>query len=70
MSDQTIEQRLEALLSVVAEAHRPCKWCAKPLYFVRHRNGKLTPYTAQGVNHFLDCPHTTETQKSRCERAG
>jgi len=51
-----IEKRLAALLQLVAEEIRPCKACGVQLAFVRHRNGKLTPYTYEAVNHFIDCP--------------
>lgn len=51
----TLEQRIEALLRNVAEEIRPCKACGAQLAMVRHRNGKLAPYTMSGVNHFIDC---------------
>ena len=48
--------RLRALLETVAVEKRPCRFCGKPLYFVPTRAGKVAPYTAEGRNHFEDCP--------------
>lgn len=50
-----IEQRMESLLRNIAEELRPCKSCGAQLAMVRHRNGKLAPYTMSGINHFIDC---------------
>ena len=55
MSLPPIEWRISQLLSLIAESRRPCKACGAELYFVRHRNGNLAPYTADGVNHFATC---------------
>lgn len=70
MNEQTIEQRLEALLAVVAEQCRPCHLCQQLLYFVRHQNGEQVPYTADGLNHFFHCPSTQRLRKGRMERGG
>ena len=59
----TMEDRIRALLTNVAEDKRPCRNCGEPLAFVRHRNGKLAPYTMAGVNHFIDCPGAQQFRK-------
>jgi hypothetical protein len=51
----SLEKRISSLLNNVAEEIRPCKACGVQLALVRHRNGKLAPYTLEGVNHFIDC---------------
>lgn len=51
----TITELMETLLRNVAEEIRPCKACGAELAMVRHKNGKLAPYTMAGVNHFIDC---------------
>jgi hypothetical protein len=33
-----------------------CRGCLVPIYWVTHLNGKKTPYTEAGLNHFIDCP--------------
>ncbi len=33
-----------------------CRGCRVPIYWITHRNGKKTPYTHAGLNHFIDCP--------------
>jgi len=42
------------LLRVGKLAH--CKGCNASIYWVTHLNGKTTPYTEAGLNHFIDCP--------------
>lgn len=59
----TPEQRLHALLDSVAEVARPCRYCETPLYFVRHRNGELVAYSAQGENHLFECRYTQRLRK-------
>lgn len=52
----TPDERIAALLRNVAENIRPCRACGVDIAMVRHRNGKLAPYTMDGVNHFVNCP--------------
>ncbi len=49
------EERIAHLLRQIAEAGQ-CRGCGTTVYWVRHKNGKLAPYTEDGVNHFMDCP--------------
>jgi hypothetical protein len=51
-----VEKRLADLLQRVAREVRPCKACGTQIALVMHANGKLTPYTIDGVNHFINCP--------------
>jgi hypothetical protein len=30
--------------------------CHAVIYWVTHTNGRKTPYTMAGLNHFVDCP--------------
>jgi hypothetical protein len=57
------EERLLQLLQRVAEETRPCRACGEILYFVRHRSGHTAPYTAQGINHFINCPQATQFRR-------
>lgn len=60
-----IEQRMESLLRNIAEELRPCKACGAQLAMVRHRNGKLAPYTMGGVNHFIDCAKADQFRRQK-----
>lgn len=44
---------------------RPCKACGEKLYFVRLASGKQAPYTADGLNHFINCPKAAEFRKAK-----
>jgi nucleoside 2-deoxyribosyltransferase len=61
----TLEQRIEQLLKNVAEERRSCRLCDAQLYMVRHWNKRLAPYTASGLNHFLDCPHADKFKRGK-----
>jgi len=51
----TLEKRIEHLLTQVGKPGK-CRGCGADLYWVRHLNGKLAPYTPDGLNHFINCP--------------
>lgn len=61
----TIEQRMANLLALIATEIRDCRACGRKLYFVRHSNGKLAPYTIEGVNHFIDCANAAQFKRGR-----
>lgn len=65
MNPLTFEERILALLNNVAEFQRDCKACGAPLWFVKHKNGKMAPYTAAGISHFADCPKAAQFKKAR-----
>ena len=66
-----IEERMERLLRLVAEELRPCKSCGADLAFVRHhKTGKLSPYTMDGVNHFVNCPAAEEFRRRKAAANG
>ncbi len=50
-----LQKRIGALLSNCG-VPATCKGCGAQIYWLKHRNGKLTAYTPQGLNHFADCP--------------
>jgi hypothetical protein len=53
------------LLSLVAKECRACRACGMTIYMVEHANGKMAPYTADGVNHFANCPKAEQFRKPR-----
>ena len=63
----TCEARLVALLEGIAFQKRTCRFCGKRLYLV-NANGKTIPYTAEGINHFEDCPEFRKRRGSSPEQ--
>jgi hypothetical protein len=61
----TLEERVVELLERIAVRTRPCVACGVKLYFVGHTNGKVAPYTADVVNHFLHCPKASEFRRRK-----
>lgn len=60
-----LEDRVLDLLKRVSTDIRPCRACGTMLYFVGHANGKIAPYTADAVNHFINCPEAARFRKER-----
>ena len=42
-----------------------CRGCGAQVFWVVHRNLKNVPYTADGLNHFIDCPKAEQFRKER-----
>lgn len=59
----TLRTNVETILRNTAEEIRPCKACETLLFFVKHRNGNRAPYTADGTNHFTNCPQAEAFKK-------
>lgn len=38
--------------------------CGRPIFWVTHTNGRKTPYTEAGLNHFVDCPDRDRFRRS------
>jgi len=55
-----------ALVALVKTAgtEGTCSGCGAPIYWIRHANGKNTPYTPHGLNHFIDCPKAKEFKRA------
>ena len=43
-----------------------CAGCTRPIFWVTHTNGKRTPYTESGLNHFIDCPARETLKRIYC----
>lgn len=52
----TPEQRLVEVLESTAYVIRQCRFCPTLIYFARSNVGSTIPYTAEGVNHYTNCP--------------
>lgn len=42
-----------------------CKGCGAAIWWVRHPNGKVAPYTCAALNHFADCPAAKQFKKDQ-----
>ena len=40
------------------------KACRAEIFWLVHRNGKRTPYTQDGANHFIDCPDREQFRRN------
>jgi hypothetical protein len=66
--DIPLPQRVKAVLDLIAEEHRPCLACGTEIWLVRHQSGRIAPYTADLVNHFINCPKAEQFQKRKKAR--
>ncbi len=62
----------KALRSMVLRIGAPgfCSACGQAVYWIGHLNGKRAPYTAAGLNHFIDCPEAERFGKSKTGSGG
>lgn len=60
------KKRIDDLLRHVGMPGR-CSGCQRDIFWVRHRRGAVTPYTAEGVNHFVDCPMRDRFRKDKVD---
>lgn len=53
-----VTQLKTAILDLLRRCGSPdtCRACKARIIWMRHANGKNTPYTEAGLNHFIDCP--------------
>ena len=61
---QEASKRIRAVLGHVGNRGH-CSACHAEIWWVRHLNGKTAPYTAEGLNHFADCPHADQFRMPR-----
>lgn len=63
---------VEAAAGLVARVHGDvgrCKACLKLIYWIRHREGPITPYDKDGVMHINRCPHAKEFSRGPRQQA-
>jgi hypothetical protein len=50
-----LKNNVRRLLDQVGDKGK-CRGCDAEIWWVKLRSGKVGPYTAEGLNHFADCP--------------
>ena len=40
-----------------------CRGCGQAIYWIKHKNGKVAPYTEEALNHFADCPKAKDFKR-------
>ena len=69
MSDEeNLRRNIHLLLKQVGDI-AICKGCGKEIYWVKHKNGKATPYNTEGMNHFADCVKAQDFRKEKPREA-
>jgi hypothetical protein len=58
-------ERMTALLNHVAIRQQKCHACEAIMLMVPHANGRLTPYDADGTNHFATCSDPNRFRKGK-----
>lgn len=57
-------EAMRKLLELVGGPPSKCRGCQAAVYWIRHRDKPTpTPYTAAGLNHFIDCPAAAQFGK-------
>lgn len=55
-------EAMQSLLRNIGDLAQ-CSGCHALIYWVKHRNGKQTPYETNGLNHFISCPRADQFRK-------
>lgn len=63
IGESELLRRIAHLLDQVGQRSQ-CMGCNAPIMWVTHRNGKKTPYTLEGLNHFIDCKQASMFRRS------
>ena len=58
------QETIRRLLANVGGAGR-CRGCGADIFWVRHLNDKMTPYDADGTNHFATCPQAKDFKREK-----
>lgn len=61
--ERAMEKAMTALLKNVGQLGT-CRGCNAPVVWVRHANNRPTPYTTEGLNHFVNCPERADFKKA------
>ena len=61
-----LQNNVRLLLRQIGEP-ATCRGCSRPIWWVKHLNGKKAPYTLEGLNHFADCPRAKQFKKGRSD---
>ncbi len=63
-----LQANITALLKNIGDPGQ-CRGCQAPIWWVTHRNGRKTPYDADGTNHFITCPAAKDFKKKAVQSA-
>ncbi|GMW01485.1 MAG: hypothetical protein AMXMBFR84_26220 [Candidatus Hydrogenedentota bacterium] len=59
---EELSKNVKGILSAIGD-YGFCRGCNQPVTWVKHRNGKPTPYNEDGSNHFSTCPNADNFRK-------
>ncbi len=60
-----LRDNIERLYKTLGAQSGSCKACDAPIWWVTTKNGKSAPFTAEGLNHFADCPKAEQFRKKK-----
>lgn len=62
--DMAVARVIRRTLAIIGE-EGVCDSCRAKIWFITNpKTGKKAPYSANGVNHFVDCPHADQHRKA------
>ena len=61
---ENLHRNIGALLRNVGDPGK-CKGCGRDIYWVMHNNARKAPYTADGLNHFANCPKADDFRRPK-----
>ncbi len=65
-----LREAIGRLFRAIGAEKAQCRACGAEIWWVHHASGRKAPYTASGLNHFIDCPGADEFRKKRSSSSG
>ncbi len=63
MTIEDLQKNIVALFLRIGADQSVCKGCGVPIWWLKHSNGNLAPYTINALNHFTDCKKAESFRK-------
>ena len=60
-----LKSNIALLYRTIGAEAGECRSCKAPLWWLITKNGKRAPFTAEGLNHFADCPNAPAHKKDQ-----
>ncbi len=61
---EILRANIRRMLSLFSGGEKKlCRACRAEIWFIQMRSGKVAPYTADAVCHFVDCPAAASFRK-------
>ena len=58
-----LKRNIASIYTTIGAGPGNCRACQEPVWWVTTKNGNRAPFTADGLNHFADCPNAKDFRR-------